>query len=237
MKFTTISEILTESRKYKLFITFAHQAITQIRDVNLRDIITTMTNVKIIGKNSNKTLEAINKTLNKKLEDVEKLETGEFYVSAGNNDIIKINVTDKLLDAKEDISKIQEEEQKQYQLGNYYRDVENSYDKVPPSEYLNQIFDEFIDAIKSINISYFDKVKASPILYEELIYNFNDESESASGYISKQDLYLYFNLIYPENSFINNKDLLKLFKIKDDFFKQDVNTNKTYNSKKRLCIA
>ena len=41
----TISEILTESRKYKLFVTFAHQAITQIRDANLRDIMTTMTNV------------------------------------------------------------------------------------------------------------------------------------------------------------------------------------------------
>lgn len=233
----TISEILTESRKYKLFVTFAHQAITQIRDTNLRDIMTTMTNVKIIGKNSNKTLEAMNKTLNTKLEDVEKLNTGEFYLSAGNNDIIKVNVTDKLVDAKEDITQVLEEEQKQYQLEHYYRSVENIDDKVAPSEYLNQIFDEFINAIKSIDIPYFEKLQAAPKLYEELIYNFNDEADDASGYISKQDLYQYFNLIYPENSFINNKNLLKLFKIKDDFFKQDVNTNKTYNSKKRLFIS
>jgi len=236
---STMSEILTESRKYRLYITFAHQAITQIRDTNLRDIVTTMTNVKIIGKNSNKTLEVMNKTLNTKLEDVEKLETGKFYLSAGNNDIIKVNVTDKLLDGKEDISAVEQDEQKQYQLEHYYRDLELLADKSAPSnsKHLDQIFDTFVNAIKTLDIAYFEKVKISPKLYEELIYNFNDESDGASGYISKQDLYLYFNLIYPDNSFINNKDLLKLFKSKDDFFKQDVNSNKTYNSKKRLFIS
>ena len=234
----TISEILTESRKYKLFVTFAHQAITQIRDTNLRDIMTTMTNVKIIGKNSNKTLEAINRTLNTKLEDVEKLETGEFYLSSGNNDIIKVNVTDKLLDGKEDISDIQEEEQKQYQFEHYYRNIKNKDDEVSHIEKVLQILDEYINAIKSVDIAYFDKIKVSSKLYEELIYNFNDEYDGARGYISKQDLYLYFNLIYPENSFIkNNKDLLKILKSKDAFFKQNVNTNKTYNKKKRLFIS
>ena len=87
-----------------------------------------------------------------------------------------------------------------------------------------------------MNISYFDNVEKDSILYEELIYNFNDESNDASGYISKQDLYLYFNLIYGQKYFSNNKDLLKLLK-KDEFFKQDVNSNKTFNSKKRYFIA
>jgi hypothetical protein len=233
----TISEILTESRKYKLFVTFAHQAITQIKDTNLRDIMTTMTNVKITGKNSNKTLETINKTLNTKLEDVEKLETGEFYLSAGNNPIIKINVTDKLLYGKEDISLTKAEEQKQYQLENYYRSVESTDNWVAHSEYLKQLLDEFISAIKSLDIAYFDKVQAAPKLYEELIYNLNDESDGACGYISKQDLYQYFNLIYPENSFDDNKLLLKALKEKDDFFKQIVNPNKTYNGKKRYVIS
>ncbi len=234
---STISEILTESRKYKLFITFAHQAITQIKDTNLRDIMTTMTNVKIIGKNSNKTLETMNKTLNTKLEDVETLDTGEFYLSAGLNDTIKINNTDKLLDGKEQVSDMQWQEHKQYQLENHYRDVESLKDFVNPSEKLNQVIDEFIHAITTIDIHYFQEVQASPKLYEELIYNFNDESDSVSGYISKQDLYLYFNLIYPKYAFTNNKNLLKLLKNKDSFFKQDVNSNKTYNSKKRLLIS
>ncbi len=234
---STISEILTESRKYKLSITFAHQSISQIKDVNLRDILTSMTNVKIIGKNSNKTLEIMNKTLNTKLEDVEKLETGEFYLSAGNNAILKINITDKLLDGKEDISLTQEEEQRQYQLENYYRDINNIHNNLSSPEYLRQMFDEFIKAIKSIDIAYFEKIKANPKLYEELIYNFNDESDGASGYISKQDLFLYFNFIYPETPALNNKNLLNILKAKDEFFKQDVNINKTYNSKKRLLIS
>lgn len=233
----TISEILTESRKYKLFISFAHHAITQIHDTNLRDIMTTMTNVKIIGKNSNKTLEAMNKTLNTKLEDVETLEAGEFYLSAGSNAIIKINNTDKLLNGKEEISDMQWQEHKQYQLENHYRDFESLEGSMNPSEQLNQIIDEFIHAIKTIDIPSFQEVQASPKLYEELIYNFNDESDDASGYISKQDLYQYFNLIYPKYAFTNNKDLLKLLKSKDSFFKQDVNSNKTYNSKKRLLIS
>ena len=104
-------------------------------------------------------------------------------------------------------------------------------------ENLYQIFDDFITAIKSLDIAYFDKVQTSPKLYEELIYNFNDEVDGASGYISKQDLYQYFNLMYPENVALNNKTLLKYLKIRDDFFKQDVNKNKTFNSKKRLFIS
>ena len=234
---STISEILTESRKYRLYVTFAHQAITQIRDTNLRDIMTTMTNVKIIGKNSNKTLEAMNKTLNTKLEDVEKLETGEFYVAAGNNDTIKVNVTDKLIGGKSDIPQDEQLEQKQYQLTHHYRPIVIMKSQAEVQENLYQIFDDFITAIKSLDIAYFDKVQTSPKLYEELIYNFNDEVDGASGYISKQDLYQYFNLMYPENVALNNKTLLKYLKIRDDFFKQDVNKNKTFNSKKRLFIS
>ena len=233
----TISEILTESRKYKLFITLAHQTITQIKDRNLRDIIASMTNVKIIGKNSNETLDAMNKTLNTKLENVETLKAGEFWLSAGLNELVKIQNSDKLLNGKEDVSESQWEEHKLYQLENYYRDVENLDVCEKPSEQLNQIVDEFISAIKSIDISYFEKLKESPRLYDEFTYNFNDESENASGYISKQDLYLYFNLIHPKYSFSTNKDLLKLLKSKNDFFKQNVNSNKTYNGKKRFFIS
>lgn len=234
----TISEILTESRKYKLFVTFAHQTITQIKDANLRDIMTTMTNVKIIGKNSNKTLDALNKTLNIKLEDVEKLRTGQFYLSAGNDDIIKVNNTDKLLDGKENVSSAQWEEHKQYQLDNYYRSVQSVDSLKPTPEDLNQKLEEFTNAVKSINMSYFDKVSDNQKLYNELIHNFQDKAKDASGYISKQDLYLYFNLIYGQNYFNDNKDLLKLLKGNDnDFFKQDVNQNKTFNSKKRYVIS
>lgn len=232
----TIEEILTESRKYKLYLTLAHQSISQIRNTALKDIILSNTNIKLIGKNSNKTLEALNSTLNTKLEDVEKLATGEFYLSVGSNDIIKITNSDSLLNGKEDISDAQWGELKEHQLNKYYRSIDNFNRLVVNTEELNQKIDEFIHAIKSINISYFDNVKNNLNLYDELIFNFNDESNNVSGYISKQDMYLYFNLIYGQNYFSNNKDLLKLLK-KDDFFKQDVNSNKTSNGKKRYFIA
>lgn len=232
----TIEEILTESRKYKLYLTLAHQSISQIRNTALRDIILSNTNIKLIGKNSNKTLEALNGTLNTKLEDVEKLATGEFYLSVGSNDIIKITNSDSLIDGKEDISDAQWDELKEYQLEHYYRSIDNFNNLIVNTEELNQKIDEFTNAIKSLNISYFNKVEKDSTLHEELIYNFNDESNNALGYISKQDLYLYFNLVYGQKYFSNNKDLLKLLK-KDDFFKQDVNSNKTFNSKKRYFIA
>ena len=224
------------SRKYKLYLTLAHQSISQIRNTALKDIILSNTNIKLIGKNSNKTLEALNSTLNIKLEDVEKLATGEFYLSVGANDIIKITNSDSLLNGKEDISDAQWGELKEHQLKKYYRSIDNFNRLVVNTEELNQKIDEFIHAIKSINISYFDNVKDNLNLYDELIFNFNDESNNVSGYISKQDMYLYSNLIYGQNYFSNNKDLLKLLK-KDNFFKQDVNSNKTSNGKKRYFIA
>jgi len=112
----TIEEILTESRKYRLYLSLAHQAISQVRSPALRDIILSNTNIKLIGNNKNKTLEAMNKTLNTKLKDVEKLDAGEFYLSVGKNDILKIKNTDILLDGKQNITDTQWHELKQYQL-------------------------------------------------------------------------------------------------------------------------
>ena len=57
---STIEEILTESRKYKLFLTFANQSLSQI-DKRLRDIVLSNTNIKIIGKNSNENLRLMGK--------------------------------------------------------------------------------------------------------------------------------------------------------------------------------
>ena len=101
---------------------------------------------------------------------------------------------------------------------------------------INQKVDEFIKAITSHTISYFEKVKSNQELYDELLHNFTDKSNDALGYISKQDLFTYFNLVYENIYFENNKSFLKLLK-KNTFFKQNVDTNKTYNGKKRLKIT
>jgi len=221
----TISEILTESRKYKLFITFAHQAITQIKDTNLRDIMTTMTNVKIIGKNSNKTLEAMNKTLNTKLEDVETLETGEFYLSAGSNDIIKINNTDKLLDGKEQISDVQWQAHKQYQLETYYRStIPFNFDKA---------ITEFVEKLLSndIDIKYLELLQKYPEKWNEFLYNLTEDKNGR--FIAQPEMSFYFNILYPEANIVDNKLFLNRLRSKYDLFKQNPKEHKKYNDKFR----
>lgn len=221
----TISEILTESRKYKLFITFAHQAITQIKNTNLRDIMTTMTNVKIIGKNSNKTLEAMNKTLNTKLEDVETLEAGEFYLSAGSNEIIKINNTDKLLDGKEEIFDDQWQEHKQYQLENYYRSTKVFNFDESINEFVSKLLSEVID------VKYFELLQKYPEKHTEFLYNlFEDEN---GRFIAQPEMSFYFNIIYPEAHVNDNKLFLSELKNRFEVFKQNPKDNKKYNDKFR----
>ena len=177
----------------------------------------------------------MNNTLNTKLEDVEQLATGEFYLSIGNGDIVKIKNSDALLNDNVNISPSEWSNLKHYQLKHYYRSTK-SIDVTLSDEELYQKIDEFKKAILSRTFSYFEKIKSNQELYNELLYNFNDQSNNALGYISKQDLYLYFNLVYNNNYFENNKELLKLLK-KDDFFTQKVDDNKTYNGKKRFKIT
>ncbi|OHE15988.1 MAG: hypothetical protein A2525_04475 [Sulfurimonas sp. RIFOXYD12_FULL_36_11] len=235
-----IEEILTESRKYKLFLTLVHQAVSQIKDSDLRDIILSNTNVKIIGQNSNKTLEAMNKTLNVKLEDVESLSVGEFYISAGTNDIIKIQNSDKLLGDKGAISNEQWEEHKQYQLEHYYRPImAKQVTSKHTEEELDKMIDEFINAIKTKDENYFGKLKdtISENEYQAFKDNFSDKYDGADGYILQPKLSLYFNAIYGKKYFEKNIGLLEKLKSKDDFFKQNVKNNNKYKEYFRYKIS
>ena len=159
----SIEEILTESRKYKLFLTLAHQSISQISSSKLRDIILSNTNVKIIGKNSNKTLEVMNKTLNEKLEEVENLDMGEFYIKSGISPSIKVKNSDEFIGDKNSISEEEWNESKEYQLKHYYRDIK----VMNEAEEVDKKIDEFIEAIVSKNQSYFKKIKEK--LFAEII--------------------------------------------------------------------
>lgn len=216
-----IEEILTESRKYKLFLTLAHQSVSQIKDANLRDIILDNTNVKIVGKNSNKTLEAMNKTLNTKLEDVQKLTAGEFYLQSGNNDVMKIHNSKKLLDGEGIISDEQWEEHKQYQLENYYRSTKK--EEIDPRIKLQELrehsemIDEFIQAIKSKDLSDKSCLKKIAILdndrFKEIEEDFdyiNPDSQVKQPRIRQQEINIVFKLAFNQDELIP----------KDEFFKK-----------------
>ena len=221
----TIEEILTESRKYKLFLTFAHQSISQIKDANLRDIILDNTNVKIVGKNSNKTLEMMNKTLNTKLEDVQKLTAGVFNLQSGTNDVIKIRNTDKLLGNKEWISEEQWEEHKQYQFKmNYYRstikeDIINEF-KLKEINDLDKMIDEFIQTIKAKDLSETSCLRRiEHKRFEEIKSDFSFEKDGIKQpRIRQQEINIVFQLAFNQDEVIDKNEFFKKLKEKDLIF-------------------
>lgn len=187
-----------------------------------------MTNVKIIGKNSNKTLEALNNTLNRKLEDVEKLKVGDFYISSGNRDIVRVKIAK--LEKDSYIEKSQWKENREYQLEKYYRDT----NKLVSKQSLELEVDKFISAIKSKDISYFQELKeVDRSSYKELIHNFEDNG----GYISQPDLHHYFSLVYRESNFSDNRKFIDFLKKKDLLFTQDVKSNAKYKGKFRYSLS
>ncbi len=234
-----IEHILIESRKYKLFLTLAHQSISQIKDSNLRDIILDNTNVKIVGKNSNKTLDAINRTLNKKLEDVEKLIAGEFFVQSGDKKLLKIRNTDKLFKGENQISSEKWQEHKEYQLNKYYRKVERNIFIEYSEDELQEKLEEFIFAIKNVDIAYFKKLEENidSNEYKLLLENLNDKRGDVKGYISQPKLNTYFSAIYKSNNFLNNVDLINKLKELDDLFNQDVKNNSKKGTDYRFKIS
>ena len=92
----TIEEILTESRKYKLFLTMAHQVLKQIEESKLKDIILSNTNIKIVGKNGTETIAKLSKELNVKVEEFQNLGVGQFFGKIGDKPAFKFRY--KLVD-------------------------------------------------------------------------------------------------------------------------------------------
>ncbi len=89
---------------------------------------------------------------------------------------------------------------------------------------------EFINAFKTQNIKYFDKVKEldDGKLYSEL----KDTLLKEEGFYIKQDLSKYFNVIYNES--IEQDKLLKILKVKDDMFKQEIDPLKATNEEDEI---
>jgi hypothetical protein len=211
----TIEEILAESRKYKLFLTLAHQSVSQIKNSNLRDIILDNTNVKIVGKNSNKTLDMMNKTLNTKLEDVSKLAAGEFNLQSGNNDVIKIRNSKKLIDGEGRISDEEWKGHKQYQLQEYYRSTLKDTN-IEIKTVLLKMIKEFKAAIISKNLTdtCLKNVKKDEKIFEELEHDFNLEEPR----IRQKDIVEVFKSAFDYYEDLENNDFIKMLKGDYDMF-------------------
>ena len=118
----TLEEILSESRNYKLYVTFAHQTLKQMPN-KLEDMVLSCTNIKIIGQNSHQNLIEMSKEIQVHIKQLEALKKGEFFLKVGANEAIKIKTTDKFINMKIDEEKYQEHIT--YQLENYYTKIED----------------------------------------------------------------------------------------------------------------
>ena len=201
----------------------AHQAISQIPSADLKDILLSMTERKIIGKNSNKTLEAMNKTLNMKLEDVEKLDKGEFYISVANNDIVKIKNTDRFLDSSEEISNEQWEEHKHYQLERYYRLINQKTTTQPTFDEIKIMIQQFKADLISKNLtetSCLHKLEISaPERFKEIKHDFEFRTPKDNEYkprIRQQEFSIIFSLAFELHNYTidNSKFILEILKLK-----------------------
>ena len=140
---------------------------------------------------------------------------------------LELQFTDKEIDAFSDV------------LNRFNRNKEKrstvvyKVPKVDTTKPVEDAIKEFIHAIKNHcnGIGYFSKIKDADIdLYDELIHNFDE------GMIARQLLLDYFNIIYPESPFTNNKSFLEALKKEDDFFSSNIDKNAQHNKKKRFKI-
>lgn len=219
-----IETILTEAGKYNLYLTMANPAVSQYKTTNLRDIILSMTDAKIIGKNSNQTLEAMNRTLNTKL-DVEKLSKGEFYISVGENEIVKVQNTNRFLDEKEHISDEQLQEHKQYQLKYYYRTIQEQVVAQPTETDLHIMLDEMAAAISSADLSDSSCLKklqiSDPERFAEIESDFNyfePKTDKKQPRMRQQELGTVFKLAFEQSHLIDNRKFTEMLKDKNSMF-------------------
>lgn len=229
-----IKTILKEAGKYNLLLTIAHQIISDIKDSALRDTILSMTGAKVIFNNSNTTLDALNKTLNTKLNDVENLDKGEFYLSVGNNDIIKVKNTDRFLDSSEEISNEQWEEHKHYQLERYYRLINQKTTTQPTDDELKTMIQKFKADFISKNLaeaSCLYKLEISaPERFKEIKSDFEFRTPKNDEYkprIRQQEISVIFSLAFKLDYIFDNAKFIQMLKGENDMFNQSSSGTRT----------
>jgi len=151
-----------------------------------------------------------------------------------NLNIDPLTVDNKIQDDLNNFASILAKYPADYLLAKKVLETEDKYPPVKTIDdntLVNNIQD-FIDAIKAKNISYFEPIKViNSALYDELIHNFNE------GMIARQELFSYFDMLYSGSGITNNKGFLNMLKHKDFFFGQNIDKSIQYNKKKRYTIS
>jgi esterase/lipase len=191
-----------------------------------------MTGAKVIFRNSNTTLDALNKTLNTKLNDVENLDRSIFYLSVENNDIVKMKNTDRFLDSSEEISNEQWEENGQYQLVHNYREIKPKTASQPTEDEIITIIQQFKEDVKSVLSSQKD-IESSCLInignnsdklkeVKSDIRYFDTNKNVLRPRIRQQEISTLFQLAFGLNDLISNRKFISQLKSEnvDDMFNQ-----------------
>jgi hypothetical protein len=106
----------------------AHQTLTQL-DTKMKGMVLSNTDIKIIGKNSYDNINTMSKEIQVDKENLENLNTGEFYLKFGTQNACKIINTDNFIGVKSAVTNKIWTKYLKYQYRHYYRDVEESISK------------------------------------------------------------------------------------------------------------
>lgn len=115
----TIEEILSESRNYKFYVTFAHQSFVQLSS-KMQGIVLSNSNIKIVGQCSYDNAKKMAKEMKADIEMIEGLDQGEFVFKVGANAVFKSKNTDKFINDKTPHHNKQRTRHMKHQLKNYY---------------------------------------------------------------------------------------------------------------------
>lgn len=118
----SIETILTETRKYKLYLTLANQFLDQIDSKRIRSAIKGNTALKITGRQTEPdTLAIISKTTGIDPDTIRNLNTGQYQAKTGILEAIKIEGITHTLGNKNAIDKEEWEVLKAQQIAKFYQ--------------------------------------------------------------------------------------------------------------------
>lgn len=116
----SLEVILTETRKYSLFVMGAQQQVGQGMDLSLTRAILGNTAVKGIGKAGNHSIQHMAREMGVSPEFFHGLGVGQFICQSEDNPPVRIQFTDKYIGDKTIMSPEQWEEMKQWMISRYY---------------------------------------------------------------------------------------------------------------------
>jgi chromosomal replication initiation ATPase DnaA len=119
----SIETLLTESRKYKFFLTLANQYYGQKMGTEIKNAITNNTAIKIAGKNGDKNATTHHKETGADINELKNLKVGEFHIKEDVNDSVKIKAPDTLIGDKNAMNPQQWKITKQTMIKKYYHEM------------------------------------------------------------------------------------------------------------------